>query len=276
MTQLKFQYHKQSGFTHVVSPKNSVLEYVSLGILRQNAGDAPYKGNSGNEEVGLVILSGHAHICAGDFSWERLGERASVFDGAATIVYVPPKTPYQITAVDGPLELAITGARSDKPGTPTLITPSGVWEHGRGIANWERSISDLITHVNPISERLYLIEVITPPGNWSSVPPHKHDTDRPEVESQAEEIYYFKIDPPQGFGFQRVYTDDRQLDEAIVVENNTATIQPRGYHPVANHPGYRMYYLNVLAGEKRGMIQYDDPAHAWVKTLEPKQKVEEA
>ncbi|MEP7289743.1 MAG: 5-deoxy-glucuronate isomerase [Chloroflexota bacterium] len=276
MTQLKFQYHEQPGFTKVVSPENSVLDYVSLGILRQNTGDVAYHGNSGKEEVGLVILSGSASIRVGNCIWEHLGKRTSVYAGAATTIYVPPDTPYQIAAIDGPLELAITGARSERPGTPTLITPSQVWKHPRGVGNWERQISDLITHVNPISERLYLIEVITPPGNWSSVPPHKHDTDRPQVESQTEEIYYFKIDPPQGFGFQRIYTDDRQLDEAIVVENNTATIQPRGYHPVANHPGYQMYYLNVLAGEKRGMIQFDDPAHAWVKTLEPKFNTERA
>ncbi len=274
--QLKYQYQEQTGFTKIVSPDNSVLEYVSLGILRLNPGDAPYVANSAGEEIGLVILSGVARITAGECVWDRVGARASVFDGAATVVYVPPGTDYQIEATEGLIEVAIGGARSDRPGKPTLITPQDIWEHPRGVANWERHISDLITHINPVSERLYLIEVITPPGNWSSVPPHKHDTDRPPIESEAEELYFFKTDPPQGFGFQRIYTDDHSIDEAIVVENNTVTLQPRGYHPVANHPGYRMYYLNVLAGAKRGMIQYDDPAHAWVKNLEAQHKTEES
>jgi 5-deoxy-glucuronate isomerase len=268
MPQLKFQYQPQHGFTRVVSPANSPLEYVSLGVLCVDTDDAPYVGNSGSEEVGLVVLRGVCRITAGDQAWDRVGGRKSVFDGPASVVYVPPATPYQIAVIEGPLEVAITGALADKTDTPTLISPDDVWVHPRGTANWERSIRDLITHVNPVSQRLYLIEVITPPGNWSSVPPHKHDRYEPPIESKAEEIYFFKIEPEQGFGFQRVYTDDRSIDEAIVVENNTVTIQPRGYHPVANHPGYQMYYLNILAGAHRGMIQYDDPVHAWVKTLE--------
>src|SRR5262249_36630343 len=138
----------------------------------------------------------------------------------------------------------------------------------RGIWNWERHIHDAITHINAVSQRLYIIEVYTPPGNWSSVPPHKHDQQNPPAESAAEEIYFFKMLPEQGFGFQRVYSDDRTRYEPYVVEHNTAVIQPRGYHPVANHPGYQMYYLNIIAGEKRGLIPYDDPAHAWVKNIE--------
>lgn len=265
MTQLKYQYQPQDGFASVVSPANSVLKYVSLGVLRLKPGDAPYRNNSNHEEVGLVVLSGTARIVAGQCVWDRVGQRATVFDGPASVVYVPPATEYQIEAVEGVIEVAIGGARSDQPGTPILITPEDVWVHPRGSDNWQRNIFDVITHVNPISQRLFLIEVITPSGNWSSVPPHKHDTDAPPIESQAEEIYFFKTDPPQGFGFQRIYTADGSIDEALVVENNTATIQPQGYHPVANHPGYQMYYLNILAGEKRGMIQFDDPAHAWVK-----------
>ncbi|MBZ0307920.1 MAG: 5-deoxy-glucuronate isomerase, partial [Anaerolineae bacterium] len=135
--------------------------------------------------------------------------------------------------------------------------------------NWERHIYDLITTVNPVSQRLYLIEVITPPGHWSSVPPHKHDVDNPPHESANEEIYFYKFKPEQGFGFQRVYTDDGSLDETCLAVHNSAIIQPRGYHPVANHPGYQMYYLNIIAGEKRALIPHDDPQHAWVKDVEP-------
>lgn len=268
MTQLKFKYEPGPGLRHVVSPKNSVLKYVSLHILQLTPYDSPFGANSGDEELALVVLSGVCAISAGIHRWEHVGGRRNVFQGAAHTVYVPCGTDYEVRAVGGPVEVAIGGARSDRPGEPTLITPEQVYRQKRGVWNWERHIFDLITHVNPVSQRLYAIEVITPPGNWSSVPPHKHDRDNPPYETELEEIYFYKMHPEQGFGFQRIYTEDRSLDEVCLVENNIATIQPAGYHPVANHPGYQMYYLNILAGEKRGMIQYDDPQHVWVKDVE--------
>jgi 5-deoxy-glucuronate isomerase len=267
-TQLKFNYVPKPGLQQVVSPDNSDLKYISLHVLRQDSTDSPYKSNSGGWELALVILSGTVDVIAGDFQWKRIGGRSDVFAQRSTTVYVPSGTDYQITAVKGTAEIAIGGAISDHAAMPALITPEMIRYEQRGIQNWERHIYDAITTVNPVSQRLFIIEVITPPGNWSSVPPHKHDRDNPPHESSAEEIYFYKMQPETGFGFQRVYTDDRSLDEALVVEHNSAVIQPRGYHPVANHPGYWMYYLNIIAGERRGLIPYDDPAHAWVRNME--------
>jgi 5-deoxy-glucuronate isomerase len=112
-----------------------------------------------------------------------------------------------------------------------------------------------------------VVEVITPGGNWSSYPPHKHDTDTPAEETALEETYYHRLDPAQGFAFQRVYTDDRSLDETICVEDGDVVMVPRGYHPVGAPHGYRLYYLNVMAGPRRRWIFRDDPAHAWIKSL---------
>ena len=114
------------------------------------------------------------------------------------------------------------------------------------------------------AESLFLVEVITPGGHWSSYPPHKHDTDDPPRETYLEETYYHRFQPAQGFGFQRVYTPDRALDEAIVIEDGTLVLVPRGYHPVTAAPGYDLYYLNVMAGPVREWRFTDDPDHKWV------------
>lgn len=267
MTQLKFQYRPAPGLQHVVSPQNSELRYVSLHVLQLDKGET-FDGDSAQEEIALVVMSGRCTVRVSGIVWENVGGRRNVFEQPPHTVYIPCGTTYQVTAGDMPVEIAVGGARSDQAGRPFLITPDQVRYERRGVWHWQRHIYDAITHVNPVSQRLYIIEVITPPGHWSSVPPHKHDTDNLPYESNCEEIYFYKMKPEHGFGFQRIYTDDRTLDEALVVEHNTATIQPKGYHPVANHPGYQMYYLNIIAGEKRVLAPHDDPQHAWVKDIE--------
>jgi 5-deoxy-glucuronate isomerase len=114
------------------------------------------------------------------------------------------------------------------------------------------------------TESLLIAEVITPGGNWSSYPPHKHDRLAEPEESALEEIYYHRLNPTQGFAFQRVYTDDRSLDETVCVEDGDVVLVPRGYHPVGAPHGYDLYYLNVMAGPKRTWIFNNDPAHAWI------------
>ncbi len=266
MPQLKYQYQPQPGLQMVVSPENSLLEYISLRVLQLAPGET-HRGNSGHEEYALVIISGICTIKAQRQEWKSVGGRLNVFQGRPYTVYIPCHSDYEITA-ETQLEIAIGGAVSDQTGNPVLIKPEDVRYAPRGVWNWERQIYDVMTTVNPVSQRLFIIEVFTPPGNWSSVPPHKHDVDNPPYESKAEEIYFFKMKPEQGFGFQRIYTDDRSLDEVCLAENNSAIIQPYGYHPVANHPGYQMYYLNIIAGEKRLLLPKDDPQHAWVKDVE--------
>jgi 5-deoxy-glucuronate isomerase len=263
---LKFQYQPQAGLQTVVSPENSILKYISLRVLQLAPGET-HRGNSGHEEQAFVLISGLCSMKTAGQEWTNIGGRLNVFQSRPYTVYLPCNTDYEITAQTA-LEVAIGGAVSDRQGTPSLIEPEKVRYEKRGVWNWERHIYDVITTVNPVSQRLFIIEVITPPGNWSSVPPHKHDVDNPPYESKAEEIYFFKMKPEQGFGFQRVYTDDRRLDEVYVAEHNSAIIQPYGYHPVANHPGYQMYYLNIIAGEKRALLPKDDPQHAWVKDVE--------
>jgi 5-deoxy-glucuronate isomerase len=107
----------------------------------------------------------------------------------------------------------------------------------------------------------------TPSGHSSSYPPHKHDVDDLPRQSRLEETYYHQVNPPQGFVFQRVYTDDRSLDEAMAVENSDLVVVPRGYHPVSVPYGYESYYLNVMAGPTRAWHFHNDPQHAWLLDL---------
>jgi 5-deoxy-glucuronate isomerase len=117
------------------------------------------------------------------------------------------------------------------------------------------------------AESLLVVEVLTPGGHWSSYPPHKHDRDDPPRETLLEETYYHRIAPARGFGLQRVYTDDRSLDESLAFGDRDCVLVPRGYHTVSAPPGYDLYYLNVMAGPTRTWIFANDPDHEW--TLAP-------
>jgi 5-deoxy-glucuronate isomerase len=264
---LKFNYQPTTGLQRVVSPENSVLQNISLHLLNLE-NNQTYNGHSGHEELALVILAGRCTVTVGQQRFENIGRRKDVFGGCPYTVYIPLNSDYLVTAVQGAVEIAVCGAVCEQKREPALITPEEVAYENRGIWHWQRDIYNVINVVNPVSERLIIIEVLTPPGHWSSVPPHKHDQHNPPYESNLEEIYFYHMKPEQGFGFQRIYTDDGTLDEALVIEHNCATIQPKGYHPVANHPGYQMYYLNVLGGQERLLLPKDDPKHMWLKDVE--------
>ncbi len=149
-------------------------------------------------------------------------------------------------------------------GAPRAISGERMPQEVRGEGTNRRFVRNVLPETEP-AERLLVVEVITPGGHWSSYPPHKHDTDAPPAETQLEETYYHRLNPPQGFAFQRVYTDDRSLDETVCVEDGDVVLVPRGYHPVGAPHGYDLYYLNVMAGPVRSWIFRDDPAHAWIK-----------
>lgn len=127
-----------------------------------------------------------------------------------------------------------------------------------------RYVNNIMPEDDASAYSLLVVEVITPGGHTSSYPPHKHDQDNLPNESFLEETYYHRLNPPQGFGFQRVYTDDRSLDEAMVLEDGDVTLVPKGYHPCAATHGYDLYYLNVMAGPKRVWKFYNAPEHEWL------------
>lgn len=264
----------RSGYRQVVPLAKKPLEYLGFGLARLAAGDS-WKFDTGRAEWAVVILSGAVRAFGADGELTRgpLGSRKDVFSGKASALYLPPHFKGRIeaatdaeVAVCQSLANTLTG-RPGEPVAPAIITPDDVRTKTVGAHNWQRTVHDVVDQRLPAA-RLLVGETINQPGGWSSYPPHRHDEDRPPLEVNLEEIYFFQVSPPQGFGFQRIYTDDRSLDESYAVENGDTVILPRGYHPVAAAPGYQVYYLWLMAGTGRVMCPFDDPQHAWVRGLE--------
>jgi len=247
-----------------ITPSNAGWRYVGFQVRHLRKGQTVDVAFSGREAC-VVVMAGAADIEAGGQRFEHVGGRSSVFEDAAPgAVYAPASVPIRITAATD-AEVALCTAPGSGGGTARLIAPDHMSQETRGTGTNQRFVRNILPENEP-AESLLVVEVITPAGHWSSYPPHKHDADRPPEETQLEETYYHRLDPAQGFAFQRVYTDDRTIDEAICVEDGDVVLVPRGYHPVGAPHGYRLYYLNVMAGPKRRWIFHDDPAHAWIKT----------
>jgi 5-deoxy-glucuronate isomerase len=259
------QYHFRKtlveGYTRLVGPGEGGLQYLEVGILKLPTGGC-YSCAPEGSEVALVILSGQGTVEAGTERWSDLGGRADVFQGPGDSVYVPLATRYSVAA-ETDLEVGVCKALTSFEGQPQVVRASEVEAGWRGRRNFERRIrNNMLDNVQ--GGRLLVGETINPPGNWSSFPPHKHDEAIPGVETKLEEVYLYKVMPEQGFGLQRVYTAEGDVDEAFVLQSNDVVVFPRGYHPVVAAPGYKLYYLWALAGEERRMQPHDDPEHQWV------------
>ncbi len=224
---------------------------------------------TGDVEVALVPLAGRCTVDADGVRYE-LGGRESVFAGMPWALYLPRDTDYRVE-VEG--EVAICGARCERRREAVLIRPEDVEIEVRGAGNATRQINHIVKPEFP-AERLLVVEVFTPSGNWSSYPPHKHDEDHPPGEVVLEETYYFKTD---GFAVQRLYSPRHGLDVTETVRGGDLMLVPYGYHTTAAAHGYDLYYLNALAGDRRSMAAADDPELAWIRAawadLEPDPRV---
>ena len=245
-----------------VTPESAGWDHVGFKVVRLSDGQTHSGGEAGREAC-LVVVAGTADITAGGMSFDAVGGRATPFeDRAPGAVYVPAGVNYAVTA-RGPVELAVCTAPGAGLGSPRLIAETDMPREVRGAGTNTRHVRNILPETQP-AEGLLVVEVITPGGHWSSYPPHKHDTASPSEETALEETYYHRLNPPQGFAIQRVYTDDRSLDETVSVEDGDVVMVPRGYHPVGAPHGYDLYYLNVMAGPKRHWIFRNDPAHDWI------------
>ena len=186
-----------------------------------------------------------------------------MFDGLPFALYLPPGAAFTVTA-ETPCDLAFCYCRAGERYPPRLVTPADVRVEIRGGGNATRQINHILEPEFP-AHRLLVCEVYTPSGNWSSYPPHKHDVHNPPGEADLEEIYYYRIDRPEGYAIQKVYTRDRRIDATLTVRDGEMVLVPEGYHPVVAAHGYNVYYLNVLAGSARSMAASDDPDYAWVR-----------
>ena len=263
---------RQPGYTLIAEPGTSVLRWIRCGRLILDSGQKRHEAVAGYGEVVLDIFAGRCQVTVrGPFGREEraAGERADAFSGNPSMVYIPAGAEYTVESNGEDVLIGVFEAPARANGQrPVFVTAGEAALNQVGRDNWSRRVMTSIGENVP-AEKLLVGETLNPPGNWSSAPPHKHDRNRPPNEAVMEEVYYFQVKPPQGFGFMRVYTapdDPRPFDEAYVVEDGDTVLIPRGYHPVVAGPGYEVHYAWALAGEERRYGAWsDDPRHAWIR-----------
>jgi 5-deoxy-glucuronate isomerase len=243
-----------------VTPEAAGWQSLDFGVERLEAGGVS-RGETGGSETCLVFMGGDAILNAAGNEW-RVQGRSDVFSGLPFAAYLPPGERFEIRAA-GQLEVAFASAPAEGGLPARLITPDQVKVEIRGGHNATRQISHILDPGD--AEHLLCVEVYTPSGNWSSYPPHKHDVQAPPDEVDLEEIYHYRIKPEDGWALQRLYDDDRSLDEVVVAQQGDTVLVRRGYHPVVAAPGYDCYYLNFLAGETPSWVARDEPRLAWVR-----------
>jgi 5-deoxy-glucuronate isomerase len=251
-----------------ISPESAKWEHLHFAAVKLAKGEI-WSFETSDYELALTILSGKCDVISSVGNWDGIGSRDDVFHGMPTALYLPRNTTLTVKAVSDSLDFACGWAKTDKDYPPVLIRPEDVTVELRGGDNVSRQINKMLPAGFPC-DRLVVVEVYTPSGNWSSYPPHKHDERKVDaqgnlVEADLEEIYFYKIDKPEGYAYQRIYTDDRRLNELMLVSDSEAVLSPEGYHPVVAAPGYNVYYLNYLAGSDQSLASSDDPAYSWVK-----------
>jgi 5-deoxy-glucuronate isomerase len=245
----------RAGAWEQVTPETAGWRYLHFGVRRGS-----FAAETGAVEIALVPLSGRCRVAAEGREWE-LGGRASVFEGMPWALYLPRDTAYSVEA-EG--EVAVCGAPCERRREPVLVRPEEVEIEVRGAGNATRQINHVVKPDFP-AERLLVVEVFTPAGNWSSYPPHKHDEDRPPDEVVLEETYYYRTARPEAFAVQRLYSPRDGLDLTVTVRDGDLMLVPFGYHTTCAAHGYDLYYLNALAGDRRSMAASDDPDLAWVR-----------
>ena len=247
-----------------VTPERAGWTHVGFRAVRLAAGESETV-ITGTRELCVVILTGTVDVAVDGKTFTNLGTRSSVFEEVSpAAVYVPAGKTVAVRASRDSEVALCTAPGGSTAGAVRVLDPTTMRRSVRGKGTNTRYICDILPHDDPTAAHLLVVEVMTPASHSSSYPPHKHDIEQPPVETQLEETYYHRLNPPQGFAFQRVYTDDRSIDEACAVENHDVVMVPRGYHPVVAPHGYDLYYLNVMAGPNRFWVFKNDPAHEWM------------
>lgn len=227
-----------------------------------------FSEETGENEYCIVLLGGNFKVSSNKGKWETRNGRKDVFSGIAHTLYLPRNTNFTLTAQTDNTDIAICRVATNEDHPPYLKQPEEATIEFRGGDNANRQINSLL-QPGFNCHKIVCVEVYTPSGNWSSYPAHKHDERKVDangnlLEAELEEIYFYKIDKPNGFAIQQVYTDDRSLDEVIKVHNNEAVLVPKGYHPVVAGHGYNVYYLNFLAGSDQSLANTPDPQQEWI------------
>jgi 5-deoxy-glucuronate isomerase len=251
------------GYGELISFTPAAVGWEDLGLraLKLRAGET-FRGETGGTEIAIVVMGGRCSVESSDGSWNSLGRRTNVFDGLAWTVYLSTDVSYRVIA-ETDLEIAVCSCPARNKFPSRLITPADVRVDTRGGGNATRQICNILMPEDA-ADRLMIVEVYTPAGNWSSFPPHKHQVHNPPVEVDLEEIYYYRIDRPEGYAIQRVYSYDGVRNETLTVRDGEVVLIPDGYHPVVAAHGFNVYYLNALAGSARSLAAPLDPNYSWV------------
>ncbi len=258
-----------------VDPARAGWEYIHFQSRRLDAGSS-WSFSPGEYEIALVVLSGTLSVTSNRGQWEGIGKRPNVFAGLPEALYLPRNSTLTVSARND-CQFAVAWAPASRDHAARWIRQQDITVEIRGGDNVTRQINGII-RPGFDCDRLVVVEVYTPSGNWSSYPPHKHDVHRVDeagnlLEADLEEVYYYKIDKPEGYAFQRIYTGETSplqqagtpIDEVLMPGDNDLVLIPEGYHPVTSAPGYTTYYLNVLAGSAQALTAVDDPHYGWVK-----------
>lgn len=256
-----------SEYIHL-TPQRAGWDLLHFSARRLAQGET-FEWDTGENELALAVFGGSGSVQSSRGLWDHLGRRPDVFSGMPYALYLPRCTRFTVKAESALLDFGCGWCATNQDHPARLIRPADVEIEIRGGDNVTRQINKMIPPGFDC-HHLVMVEVYTPSGNWSSYPPHKHDQHVMDeqgklVEADLEEIYFYKIDKPEGFAYQRVYTGDGRIDELMLVRNDHLVISPEGYHPVVSAPGYTTYYLNILAGSAQSLAAQDDPAYAWVK-----------
>jgi 5-deoxy-glucuronate isomerase len=258
---LRFQATGREGYEAVVKEDAGLKYFREFGVLCLNGHDH-WAAATGDCEALLHVIEGVCDLATPETSYPALGGRDTPFAGRPAAAYLPPNTSYTVGARGGRVEVTITLAAAAAGGRPAAVLPADVSPKPVGRSNWQRTVT-LIAPPEFPAQRLILGETLNPPGNWSGVPAHKHDSFRPGEESVHEELYYFRMDRAGGWGIERIY--DRQgLDELILVQDRVVTLMPRGYHTVSAAPGFGLYYSFALSGPVKTLIPALDQYQAWL------------
>jgi 5-deoxy-glucuronate isomerase len=242
-------------------------EWISFSAHELEPGSRIERPGDG-QEVAVVVLDGTVSLVAAGRSFGEVGGRGSVFDARPSpLLLVAPGEGLEIEARDM-ATIALAAAPGGDVRVTTLVDPGTVRVESRGEGATARTVRHLLPP-EAHAGRLIVVEVLTPGGHWSSYPPHKHDEQDLPRETRLEELYYYRFRRPSGFAFQRVYTADRSLDEALTPMDGDLVLVPRGYHAVGVPAGYECYYLNVMAGPVREWRFTLDPDHAWLMDWSP-------
>lgn len=238
------------GKVHEITPQSAGWRYVGFSLYRLRTGDVVGEA-TGDREVVLVVVEGRASIDGAGQQWGILGDRMDAFEKTPPhCLYLPDRTQWEARA-ETDCTIAVCSAPGRGGHIARRIGPDGIALTERGKGTNTRYINNIAMENEDYCDSLLVTEVFTPAGHWSSYPSHRHDEDDYPRITYLEETYYHRLNPANGFGVQRVYTDDGMLDETMAVRDGDVTLVPRGHHPVGAPYGFEMYYLNVMAGPLR-------------------------